>query len=277
MNYDTSLLISSFDGYSDCWLPVCHGIRKYWSNCPYPVYLMTNTKPFKYPGVQTLTLGPDRGWSRQMLAALEQVVTRYVLYLQEDYWISDYVDTSRIVQYGNLMEREGLHYLRLLSKPEPDRDFPGDPRLGVIDSARGSYRTSVQMTLWRREVLLELLEPSETAWQFEINGTERSRRYGDKFLSTKRYRDDDYYWGIRYLCSAVNAGRWFRAARTYARREGLSVDFTNLPMETWWDDFKRSGRIGAVAGIGTHRLGMVARDPLGALARGCVALRRSRR
>jgi hypothetical protein len=27
-------LISSFDGYSECWGPVCHGFKKYWPDCP---------------------------------------------------------------------------------------------------------------------------------------------------------------------------------------------------------------------------------------------------
>src|SRR5437773_912082 len=44
-----TILVSSFDGYSDCWGPVCHGFTKYWPNCPYPVLLMTNEKDHQHP------------------------------------------------------------------------------------------------------------------------------------------------------------------------------------------------------------------------------------
>jgi hypothetical protein len=224
-----------------------------------------------------LRLGSDRGWSANLLAALERLQSPYVLYFQEDYWILAPVDTGRIREYVGHMERRGLHYLRLLAKPEPDRDFADDARLGIIDAATGTYRTSLQASLWRREVLQALLAPAESPWQFELAGTERSRRYGDTFLSVKRRAGDDFHWGIRYLCSAINAGRWYRAARSYARREGLSVDFSRLPMETWWDDFKRSGPLGAAAGLLAHRAGLLLRDPAQALGklRGRLA-RRSR-
>ena len=262
-----SILISSFDGYSDCWLPVCHGITKYWPDRPYPVHLMTNLKDFAHPGIQVLKVGPDRGWSQRMLTALDRLQTPYVMYFQEDYWIMAPVDTARVQEYVGLMERKGLHYIRLLAKPQPDRDFPDDPRLGIIDAAKGTYRTSVQISLWRREVLRDLLSPEENVWQFELNATERSRRYGDTFLSIKKHEGDDFHWGIRYLCTAVNAGRWFRAAKVYAQQEGLEVDFSRLPMESWWDDFKRSGRLGAAAGLLAHRVGLALRDPARALGR----------
>jgi len=238
-----TVLISSFDGYSECWGPVCHGFKKYWPDCPYPVLLMTNTKDHPDDMVKVLKVGGGRDWSGRMITALERIETPYVMYFQEDYWINAPVDTPKITSYVDLMERHGLNYVRLLSKPLPDRDYEHDPRLGVL-ATDAEYRTSVQITFWRREVLRDLLRPGESVWQFELNGTERSRKYGDSFVSIKQVDGDDYHHGIRYVCTAVNLGKWSTMARPYVEREGLTVDFSVLPSETRWDDFRRHHPLG---------------------------------
>lgn len=255
-----TILISSFDGYSACWGPVCHGFSKYWPDCPYPIHLMTNTKDFPHDRVRVLKCGGERNWSRCMLYALDRVTTPYVMYFQEDYWINEPVETAKVVSYVDLMERHGLNYIRLLSKPLPDADFAHDPRLGVL-AEDAPYRTSLQITFWRKSVLQELLRPGESPWQFELEGTKRSRKYGDTFLGVKLHGQDEYYHGIRYVCTAVNAGKWSTMARPYAEREGLSVDFSVLPSETWWDDFQRHTRLGQFLRRWKYRSSLVIRDP----------------
>lgn len=39
------------------------------------------------------------------------------------------------------------------------------------------YRTSTVFSIWKKEVLLDLLDPAENAWQLEIAGTDRSKKY----------------------------------------------------------------------------------------------------
>ena len=248
-----SIVVSSYDGLSDCWGPFCHGIAKYWPDCPYPAYLIANTKDFKHDRISVIKVGPDMGWSRNLLAALGQIDSTYILYFQEDYWISAPVNTSIVNDYVSIMEREGLHYLRFLSFPAPDRDFPGDERLGIIAS-KSEYRTSLQIALWRKEVLQELIDPNETPWDFEIRGTERSRRYGDKFLSVKKGGDDPYCYGIRYVCTAINRGRWSKQAKLYAKEEGIDVDFSNLASETWWHLYQRKNKLAAAASAVVQKL-----------------------
>ena len=259
-----SVLINSFDGYSDCWVPVCHGFTKYWRDCPYPIFLMMNTKDFRHERINTLRVGGGRDWSGEVREALDRIETPYVMYFQEDYWINEPVDTVRVTSYVALMEKYGLNYIRLLSKPAPDYDFTHDSRLGVL-AEEAEYRTSVQISIWRRQVFLSLIRPGESVWDFEINGTTRSRSYGETFLSTKRHGKDDYYHGIRYVCTAINQGKWATAAKVYARSEGLTVDFSRLPCETWWDDFKRGNALGRFLGLWLHRARFLINDPAAAI------------
>lgn len=257
-----TILVSSFDGFSDCWRPFCHGIKKYWPDCPYPIFLITNNKDFEDERVTALSVGKDRGWSQNLLSALDEIDTPYVMYFQEDYWISHEVNTSVIKDYVAAMEKWGINYLRLLAFPQPDGDFPADSRLGVI-ATEAAYRTSVQISLWRKTILQELVDPTEkTAWEFEIRGTERSRKHQDTFLSIKQRANDPYYYGVRYVCTAINRGRWSRYAKAYAKHEGIEVDFSNLPSETWWYEFRRNSRAGALAGLLVYRLNLVLRHPV---------------
>ena len=255
-----TLLISSFDAYAACWPPVAHGIRKYWPDCPFPVRLVTEERDFDAPGVEVLKVGRDAIWSNRMLIALRSITTPFLVYFQEDYWLNKRVDTTRILEYLGLMEAAGLNYLRLLSKPVPDLPFGLDERLGIL-ADEAPYRTSAQIALWRREVLLDLLVPGESVWDFELKGSVRSRKYGATFVSIQPVGGDDYANGIGYVCTAVNCGKWSRMARPYAEAEGLSVDFSERPTDTWWDDFKRSGPIGHFFRNLAHRISLLYQDP----------------
>ena len=167
------------------------------------MYLIANRREFSHPRVSVLRIAEADDWSGALLRALARLQTEYVMYFQEDYWLQEPVSTDRIREYVDLMDQHELNYIRLLSKPQPDGSFPHDQRLGVLaDTA--DYRTSVQVSLWRTRVFGSLLRAGESAWQFETDGNRRSRRYGATFLSTWRHGGDDYFNGVRYLCSAIN-------------------------------------------------------------------------
>jgi hypothetical protein len=259
-----TVLINSFDRYSDCWLPVCHGFTKYWRDCPYPIFLMTNTKDFQHDRIRNLRVGGGRDWSSEVREALERIETPYVIYFQEDYWINERVDTARVTSYVALMEEHGLNYIRLIAKPAPDYDCPYDSRLGVL-AEEAVYRTSIQASIWRRQVFLGLIRPGESPWEFERNGTARSRRYGETFLSAKRYGRDEHSYGMRYLCTAINKGKWTRRAKGYAKRERLPVDFSNLASDTWWNDFRRGTALGAFLVLWFRRAILILTNPKAAV------------
>jgi hypothetical protein len=256
-----SILISSFDGFSDCWGPVCHGFSRYWSDCPYPIYLITNQKPFLCENVNIIRLGQDYGWTRNLKLALAQIDSTYIIYFQEDYWINEKVNSVAINEYLSIMDEQHLNYLRLLAHPVPDHEFSDDERLGIL-ATDAPYRTALQAAIWRKDVLLDLLNVDESPWQFEVQGTIRSQKYERTFLSVKKHEDDPYYYGIRYVCTAINQGRWARMAKEYAMCEGLVVDWGNLPSETWWHEFRRKNKLGAWTHLMLYRIRLITRHPV---------------
>jgi len=267
-----SFLISSCDGFSDCWRPYYHGLHKYWPDCPYDVFIVTNIKDSGDSSVQAIKVGEDKGWSRNTLQALSEITTPYVIYTHEDFWISKRVQTNAIEEYVALMDKDNADYIRLYPCPEPDYEFGYDKRLGVL-ADHAAYRTSLQVAIWRKRVFKELIVEAENPWQFEVNGTDRSKKYGSRFLSVKRFWDSDrkpFHYGIDYVCTAINKGKWSKEAKHYALQEGLSIDFSKRPNETWWNDFERSGPLGASVVRICKMTGRAVRDPSKLINRLCA-------
>ena len=66
----TSVLIYSCDKYSDVWEPFFTLFFRYWE-CPYRVYISSETKKCRVPGVTTLNVNGE--WSDLIRQALEQI------------------------------------------------------------------------------------------------------------------------------------------------------------------------------------------------------------
>jgi hypothetical protein len=93
------------------------------------------------------------------------------------------------------------------------------------------------MALWRKDIFESLIVNGENHWEFEINGTIRSRKYVNRFLSVKRFdegKKEQYHFGIDYVCTAINKGRWSKDAKDYIESEGLNLDLSKRPHEKWW-------------------------------------------
>lgn len=213
------ILVSTFDKYSICWGPFCYSIQKYWINHP-DIYFITNTLIADCG--KSILVGADRGWSNNLLFALRQIESPYILYTQEDYWIQKPVDASNIIDYLSLFEKNLVDYIRLAPESGESINFQNDTRL-VIYPDNSKWRTSLHMAIWRKSVLMDLIIPGENQWDFEINGSIRSRKYGNRFLRvTNRIN------GISYTSSAIVEGEWSKAAYDFSRNEGIYINFNGL-------------------------------------------------
>jgi len=215
------LLVSSFDKYSACWEPFTHGLQKYWPNHPRTVMITNHLDAPR--GISTIKIGEDRGWAGNLRYALQLLSEEYIIYCQEDYWIKRPVEDALIQDYMELLREDKVDYIRLYPAPPPDIPCPGDERLGLIQP-ESQYRTSLQMAIWRKSVLMELLRDNETPWQFEVNGSERSKKYQDRFLSVTKRR-----FGVDYVFTAIVNGYWSEKAYEYSRIEGIRICFESLP------------------------------------------------
>lgn len=222
MNYaNLTFLVSSCDKYAVCWAPFCHGLQKYWPDHPKKLIFITNHQ--KAPCGKSLMTGEDQGWAKNLQKALDQIETDFILYAQEDYWIKSPVPNEVILDYLDYLIEGQVDMIRLYPAPGPDKILEGDERLGVI-APDSKYRASLQMALWRKSTIKSLLDPDETPWQFEVKGTQRSQKYGGRFLCVSKRR-----FGVDYVFTAIKNGYWTDLAREYAINEEIFIAFEKLP------------------------------------------------
>lgn len=243
---DVHVVVSSCDSFAACWPPLMHGFDRYWPDGPKPIHLITNRLAFEHPRVSVFATGSDHGWARNLRMALSATPQPFVLYMQEDYWIDQVVNSALIDSYVDHFRNDRLDYLRLVPVPPGTQDCGFDDRIRLLAPA-ARYRTSLQAALWRKAVLLEILRDDESPWDFELVGNDRSRTYGTRFgcISGNDLKTVNP-GNLSYVCTAINKGRWSTDAIRYAGTENLQIDYGSRGRETWLDDFRRHSKFGRI-------------------------------
>jgi hypothetical protein len=156
MNPEVAVVVSSCDKFSDLWEPFFTLFWRYWPDCPFPVYLISNSAVCWHERVSKMPVGQDRQWASNIRYVLGQLPQKYFIYLQEDYLLRKRVDAKRINELIDYMDRVGAGYLRLFPTTGPDRVLDRQLGVGVIEPG-APYRVSLQAAIWCRETLEGLL------------------------------------------------------------------------------------------------------------------------
>lgn len=170
-----SILICSSDKYKSLWNLHFDFLNKYWSDCPYPVYLGTNS--LKFEKIKTLVARGNRNrltWSSYLLEWLNQIETEYVLLTLDDFILRRQVISSEINDCLDFVINNNIDCLRLVPRPFPFyRD--NEKRLFGRYDERMPFFLSLQASIWKKNTLLSLIVEDESIWEFEMYGSSRSK------------------------------------------------------------------------------------------------------
>lgn len=230
-NTPFTLLVNSCDAFDDCWAPFFTLLRKYWPGELPPILLNTEHKDYSLPGVPLTATQVQAGvserltWSQCLDAALAQIETPLVLYMQEDYFIERPVDIEAVTRAAQLMlERPEIQHIGLTHFGSGG-PFTQWEELGLSQIRRGaSYRISTQAGLWRTPTLRSYILPWESGWMFELFGTVRSWRRNELFLTVDR--DTAERPPIAYQHTGIVKGQWSDFVPPLFEREGIAMDFS---------------------------------------------------
>ncbi len=225
-----ALLVSSCDAFFDAWKPFAQFFEKFWSDCPLPCFLLSNELAVRSRRWQSLAVGPDRGWSSNLLVALERIPQRYVLYFQEDYFLTDHVRSEQLAaDFAAVCTRDTDSLcFRARSEPDPGTE-PLNDRFGLAPLASDG-RSRCQVTLWKKSALQSILRAGETAWDFEARGSARTQEM--QILTYLRRENTP----VPYLMSAISRGFWMPEAVALCRANSVRIDpfFRPVFSETSW-------------------------------------------
>ena len=219
-----AILVISCDKYADLWPLFFKLFRRFWPDCPFPQYLVSNFRDLAEPGVINLRTGTDKSWSSNVLAALDQIEEDYVLMTLDDLFLVGPVDTRQILAtFSEFIATDG-QCLKLNPIVSTKLRQPG--RLDLTPPGT-TYRTSTVLTLWSRSVLQSLLVPSETAWEFELNGSKRSDAF-TRFYTTNL----DHFQFV----NGVIKGNWSRVALRKLQHHAAMPAVLERGILTWWQE-----------------------------------------
>ncbi len=167
-----AILVLSCDKYSDLWDDFFNLKERFWSDCPYPCYLATDTVEYQRDGVQLIHFGNIRTWSICARKALAQIPEPYIALFLEDAFIYKQIDTSVVSEDLKFFIDNKLDFLTL-ERNRMERGLTKDdelaPHIWRINRHR-KYGIDTSAAIWEKEFLIRALEKEDcNAWQFEVN------------------------------------------------------------------------------------------------------------
>lgn len=220
-----AIVVLSCDKYSDLWDPFFSLLKKHWVDCPFTVYLGSNTIKYSDRSIPTVLSGQGVDWSTDLLHILKQLKEEYVFLWVEDFFPIDSVDTKSFYRCIDFMKREKANHIHFSPIIKPD-GVCEDTFFGYYETG-APYRSIVE-GFWRKSHLQDLLLPGENPWNFEIMGSYRSKYSTGYFTVTK---------ALFNFIRVVEKGKISRDAYSYCSQHNVVLNLEKRPLLTYQEQF----------------------------------------
>lgn len=221
------VVVLSCKKYSDAWTPFFRLFQQFWPNCPYPVWLVTDS----IEGADPANL-PDRvhvydhpSWNRILSDFCREYDDEPIMLFLEDYFLTS-TPNQRLIDHALL---EYMFHkaacVRLYPCPGGDEEY-GDPYFARVPD-HAPYRISTQVGIWYPGALRVIADNTDSPQAFELDG---SRHYkGGPIFAFKR---DVQPWPLEYICTAIVRGVWQRGAIEHCERHQIPIDTSKRQVQS---------------------------------------------
>ncbi|MFK5882355.1 MAG: hypothetical protein QM482_09090 [Sulfurospirillum sp.] len=216
-----NVLIASYSKASDIWYITDHFKNKYWKP-DLQITLGANgedRKEFEPEGWNYINNGEDISFSKSLMSYLESINEEYFILMLDDFMILEKVNNNLIKKAFKFIKSKNGVYLRLTPNPKGDTKIDNDfSRIDVKSYV--PYITSLQMAIWKKEFLIQLLSYNFSPWEFEVKAgkTKESLSNSDGFYVTN-------YNFITYT-HFVEKGKFYPFLKDILKQEGLPLNST---------------------------------------------------
>lgn len=176
---DLSIIIHTTDKYSWVWEPWYYYFSKCWNwEIPAKVYFCNELINVEFENLPIEQLKSGSGeWSNRLKIILQKIPTRYVFYMQEDFWPSARLEKTFIRSILDVMERHQIMRFGLYQKTKQINTIRSSTLINnkavEIFTRDSNYLISHHPGIWDREFFLRCLLPNESPWKNELSGTKR--------------------------------------------------------------------------------------------------------
>lgn len=175
------LLVHACDRYRFLYRGFERFFNLYWDkSADVELYFATEVESVQINGFVNLKSGKGE-WSDRLRKLLsEDISSDYVLYMQEDMWLSSQVDGKFINGLAQFVRDFKPNLVKLNSAENytttPTENFISALRIAELVNDKSQFLMSHQPALWNRKFLIEQLGKGEHPWRNERRGTKRLRK-----------------------------------------------------------------------------------------------------
>ena len=218
-NSDCTILVCSCDKYADVLWPFAKLWRKFWPDCPFETVLVTESEiEDKLCFDRVIACGVGDTWCNMLVRALDEIKTPYVMLLCNDYYLTEKVDSAKILKRLDDAKRLCANNLRLIPNPSPARaraeKLEGEDNLYRYP-AQSDYCVATQAGFWRREYLRALASRQKSAWEFERFGSFDPITAEKPLLVTGKKEFP--------FVDAVHKGYWEKSGLAACKENGIDI------------------------------------------------------
>ena len=117
------------------------------------------------------------------------------------------------------------------------------PAYGIIDS-RSNYLVNLQIGIWNKAILTNILVEGESPWEFELKASKRFAKNNFLSLCVRENRKLNHVHGpIVYLCGALTKGVIMRDAIRLCKKENIEFNINGKKVETLEEEILRRSYI----------------------------------
>ena len=234
-----TMLLLSCDGYSDLWDDFFNLKEKFWPDCQYKWYVVTESKDYQRTNVEAIKCGKELNWAGRFRKAVQFAESPLVGVFLEDYYINAPIDDERISKLVAFTIDQKVDFLDLGNVfkhkiNQSNKQYYSD-HLIVIDKHL-RYGLDTAAAIWNKDYLLALIgEGDYNAWQFEkkccdIAATEEG--YSGLILA-----DDRLSFNVSEIPVVVQ-GKFYPPVIEDFRKRGYEIDTSKRKVMSWGQQFK---------------------------------------
>ncbi len=228
-----TILVNSCDKCESVWDPFFKLFKIQWPDCPYKIYLNTETKEYKcdFLDVKTICTGNDISWSARVKKAIEQIDSEYILFMLEDFFLLDKVDTECFEEIFESFYQEknaGFLFLHPQRSVNYRKRKPQNKYYSEIKRSH-QYRVNACVGFWKKDFFMQMLYADTNAWRWEKEASlltliSKYKCYGinpeyENVLNYSIYVDMGY---------GLTGGKWLDGNKKLFSNYGIDVNYDIL-------------------------------------------------
>lgn len=205
-------------------------LKKYWPQYKKEIYI--NTESIRMESNEfnliysTKLCDIKKPWSARLYDFLNEYPYDYVVFLLDDFILSDYVDVNELNRVHEIMRNNpNIACFNFMETYKDSKDsIKKVYDRYYLKDRKAEFRINLQAAIWRKSFLMKFIRKHENPWQFETWGTKRAQRYNDEIYHIQKEAKHVFM----YPEGGVLADNRWRGNEVveFMKNQGFNIDYS---------------------------------------------------